>query len=89
MGRDIDGKVQPMTLVFFVNNVNYAQFLNEVREKTNGDPDPYFVSLVKKAKTDGAFKIPIVRPGSTDLYPGLAGHMICRAVRFLLMALML
>ncbi len=69
MGRDIDGKVQPMTLVFFVNNVNYAQFLNEVREKTNGDPDPYFVSLVKKAKTNGAFKIPIVRPGSTGPVP--------------------
>lgn len=69
MGRDIDGKVQPMTLVFFVNNVNYSLFLNEVREKSNGDPDLYLVELVKKAKEEGTFKIPIVRPGSTGPVP--------------------
>ena len=69
MGRDIDGRMQPMTLVFFVNNVNYAKFWAEVEKETNGDPDPYFTKLVAKAKADDKFHIPIVRPGSTGPVP--------------------
>lgn len=69
MGRDVDGRTQPMTLVFFVNNVNYAKFWAEVERETNGDPDPYFTKLVAKAKADGKFHIPLVRPGSTGPVP--------------------
>ncbi len=68
-GRDIDGHTQPMTLVFFVNNVNYAKFLEEVNHDTKGDPDQYFVKLVAKAREEGDFHIPIVRPGSTGPVP--------------------
>ncbi len=69
LGRSGDGGVQPMTLVFFVNNVNYKLFLENVTRETNGDPDPYFVNLVSKAKADGKFTIPITRPGSTGPVP--------------------
>ena len=68
-GRKEDGGVQPMTLVFFVNNVNYQMFLDEVLKCTGGEPDPYFVKLVAKAKADGKFHIPITRPGSTGPVP--------------------
>ncbi|MBP3683763.1 MAG: FAD-dependent oxidoreductase [Oscillospiraceae bacterium] len=78
IGRDSDGHVQPMTLVFFVNDVNYAKFLEEVN-KTYGYPvgkvetdtalDNFFKTLVSKAKADGRFHIPIVRPGSTGPVP--------------------
>ena len=69
IGREIDGRTQPMTLVFFVNNVNYAHFLDEVARETGGDPDPYFTRLVSKARADRKFHIPIVRPGSTGPVP--------------------
>lgn len=68
-GRVCDGGFQPMTLVFFVNNVNYQCFLDHVKAETDGDPDPYFVKLVAKAKADGNFTIPITRPGSTGPVP--------------------
>lgn len=78
IGRDSDGHVQPMTLVFFVNNVNYAEFLDEVNRAygypvgkvaTDTAMDNFFKALVAKAKADGRFHIPIVRPGSTGPVP--------------------
>lgn len=69
IGRDIDGKTQPMTLVFFVNNVNYKHFLEVVAKEAEGDLDVYFTRLVSKARADGNFHIPIVRPGSTGPVP--------------------
>ena len=69
LGRACDNNMQPMTLVFFVNNVNYKKFQDEVDKESNGDPDPYFVKLVAKAKADGKFTIPITRPGSTGPVP--------------------
>ena len=69
LGRLSDGGTQPMTLVFFVNNVDYARFLREVERESNGDPDPYFVKQVARAKADGKFRIPITRPGSTGPVP--------------------
>ncbi len=69
IGRDSDGHVQPMTLVFFVNNVNYSAFLAAVKETAGGDLDRYFTGLVTKAREEGNFHIPIVRPGSTGPVP--------------------
>ena len=54
LGRKQDGGVQPMTLVFFVNNVNYQMFLDHVAEQASGDRDAYFVKLVKQAKAEGS-----------------------------------
>lgn len=69
IGRDVDGKTQPMTLVFFVNHVNYQHFLEVVAKEADGDLDAYFTRLVSKARADGNFHIPIVRPGSTGPVP--------------------
>lgn len=79
LGRKQDGGVQPMTLVFFVNNVNYQMFLDHVAEQAGGDRDAYFVKLVKQAKADGKFTIPITRPGSTGPVPrhGRAYDLTC------------
>ena len=70
-GREEDRGTQPMTLVFFVNNVNYARFLDHVDAEANGDPVPYFEKLVEKAREEGRFHIPITRPGSTGPVPRL------------------
>ena len=69
IGRDSDGHVQPMTLVFFVNNVNYARFLEAVKAKADGNLDKFFIGLVAKAREEDRFHIPIVRPGSTGPVP--------------------
>lgn len=69
IGRDSDGNVQPMTLVFFVNDVDYAKFLEEAGGTTGEYLDKFFTGLVAKAKADGRFRIPIVRPGSTGPVP--------------------
>lgn len=78
-GRACDGGFQPMTLVFFVNNVNYREFLSCVEAEAGGDPDAYFVKLVAQAKADGKFTIPITRPGSTGPVPrfGRAHDLSC------------
>lgn len=69
IGRDSDGHVQPMTLVFFVNNVNYAKFLEEVGGTTGDELDRFFKKLVEKARAENRFHIPVVRPGSTGPVP--------------------
>ena len=69
VGSDVNGFVQPMTLVFFVNNVNYAKFLEAAGGTTGPYLDKFFTGLVAKAKADGRFHIPVVRPGSTGPVP--------------------
>lgn len=69
MGRDADGAMQPMTLVFFVNNVNYAVYEAAVQRETGGKMIPFFEKLVAKAKADGNFHVPISRPGSVGVVP--------------------
>lgn len=81
IGRDSDGNVQPMTLVFFVNDVDYAKFLEEAGGTTGEYLDKFFTGLVAKAKADGRFRIPIVRPGSTGPVPVTDAPMICTAAR--------
>ena len=69
IGSDLNGYTQPMTLVFFVNNVNYAKFLEAAGGSTGPILDRFFTGLVARAKADGRFHIPVVRPGSTGPVP--------------------
>lgn len=68
-GRESDNKTQPMTLVFFVENVDYARFRQEVCRCAGGDNDAYFLEKVRTGKRKGTFKIPIERPGSVGPVP--------------------
>lgn len=65
MGRDIDGLAQPMTLLFFVGDVNYSRFW----EACNADIVTYFHKVFGQAREQGAFRIPITRPGSIGIVP--------------------